>query len=171
MKYYLLFIGILLGYLLARVSYVREKYTVPVDAPVGNNQISQEISMKPSPMFDDRNLQTTQTPQGASFIPEKIPHPQDQQYPSGCLLGCNSCSPLCSGEGNRCGIVAPVPSAVWQPQSASTVQYRLKSGNYVPSVCPQGRIVPQSAPGCQGTLDYNSDRKPYMTPCYTAQEL
>ena len=159
-------LGIILGYLLGQ--RLRENYSVPLDAPINNNQVSQEISMKPSPKFDDRTIQTTQTPQGASFIPDKIPHYQDQQYPSGCLLGCNSCSPLCSGEGNRCGIVAPVPSAVWQPQSASTVQYRLKSGNYVPSYCPQGRIMP---PGCQGTLDYNTYRKPYMTPCYTAEEL
>jgi hypothetical protein len=154
-----LLLGIGVGYLYARTH--SSKPVVPIPEST--------IAPMATPFFDDRTLQTTQTPQGASFWPGKIQDPHDQPYPSGCLLSCNSCSPICSGEENRCGIVAPVPSAVWQPQSASTVQYRLKSGNYVPSVCPQGPLVLQSAPGCQGA--YNSSQQPYMTPCYTAQDL
>jgi hypothetical protein len=114
-------------------------YSPPPNAPVGNNQLSQHVMHGVGNFLDDRSLHETTTPQGDTWfpIPKKIP--QGQQYPSGCLLGCNNCFPNCSGEGNRCGVVAPVPSPAWQPQSASTVQYRLRTGNYVPSYCPQGR--------------------------------
>lgn len=53
-----------------------------------------------------------------------------------CFVGSGKCSPLCSGAGgNPCNLVAPIPSAMWQPQSASKVQDRLNKGEYVPSTC------------------------------------
>lgn len=140
----------------------------PGSAPVGNNQ----VSMRPediTPFYNDGNLQSTGAEQGDTWFSKPMNLPEGQQYPSGCLLGCNSCRQNCSGEGNRCGITAPVPSPAWQPQSASTVAYRLKTGNYVPSYCPQGRLELQKAPGCQGTFDLHASSQPYETTCYTSQ--
>ena len=149
----------------------KDNYSFPENAnsaPVGNNQ----LSMRPAiitPFYNDATLQNTQTEQGDTWLSPPSNIPEGQQYPSGCLLGCNSCTPNCSGEGNRCGITAPVPSPAWQPQSASTVAYRLKTGNYVPSYCPQGRMRLQKAVGCQGTFDVNASTQPYQTTCYTSQ--
>jgi len=54
-----------------------------------------------------------------------------------CLLGENSCSPLCSGyTTNKCQIVAPIPGPQWQVQSAATVQKRLKNQQYTLSSAP-----------------------------------
>lgn len=58
-----------------------------------------------------------------------------QPRTSGCMLGCSPCYPLCAGEGNPCGLVAPIPSPMWQPQSASTVAKRLREGNYTKNYC------------------------------------
>ena len=88
---------------------------------------------------------------------------------SGCMVGCGPCSPLCSGEGNPCNITAPVPSPAWQPQSASTVQYRLRTGNYVPAYCPQGAFALQKAPKCGNLGDVRDSREPKQVTCYTSK--
>ena len=75
------------------------------------------------------------TPMGADFS-KPLKAPTNIQTDK-CLLG-NGCGTLCSGTGvNNCGVVAPVPGPQWQPQSARTVQNRLNTGQYVPSLCPQ----------------------------------
>jgi hypothetical protein len=51
-----------------------------------------------------------------------------------CLLN-SSCNVLCSGEGNPCNLVAPIPGPQWQPQSAEAVQRRLINKDYTKAYC------------------------------------
>ena len=51
-----------------------------------------------------------------------------------CLLN-SSCNVLCSGEGNPCNLVAPIPGPQWQPQSAEAVQQRLINKDYTKAYC------------------------------------
>lgn len=76
---------------------------------------------------------------------------------SGCLLGKNNCSPLCSGTGkNSCNIVAPIPGPQWQVQSANTVQNRLNKNIYVPSTCPLGPTILRDAKDCKNLTNENA---------------
>lgn len=122
---------------------------------------------------DDRSEHNTSFPLGDSFPGGscQVALPTCQRRPSGCMLGCSPCSPLCSGEGNPCMITAPVPSGIWQPQSASTVQYRLRTGNYVPAYCPQGAFALQKAPECSNLGDIHGDKSPKQVTCFTANHL
>jgi hypothetical protein len=123
--------------------------------------------------IDDRSEQNTKSPVGDSFPGRFCPNrlPNTPRYPSGCMVGCNPCYPLCSGEPNRCLITAPVPSPAWQPQSASTVQYRLRSGNYVPAYCKQGSFALQKAPSCGNLENIRDSKEPKKVTCYTARHL
>jgi len=154
-------------------------------APSPSDLVPSEISADPEPVppgpdisapgvpnfFDDRLNQNTLSPLGDSYPGGacQVGLPTCQRRPSGCMLGCSPCSPLCSGEGNPCMITAPVPSGVWQPQSASTVQYRLRTGNYVPAYCPQGSFALQKAPACSNLSDIHGDTSPKQVTCYTAK--
>lgn len=175
----------LLAYTLAVVTVIA-LYSLwyGMSQPKQMQMVPQELSapppMAPEPSYqnmpgfqDDRAMQNTTAPLGDNYWSEKgcgVPQlPNKQRYPSGCMLGCNPCSPLCSGEGNPCQVVAPVPSVMWQPQSASTVQYRLRTGNYVPSYCKQGGLVLRKSPGCDNASTYLGDRSPYQATCFTAQ--
>lgn len=54
-----------------------------------------------------------------------------------CLMGDNSCNPICSGIGkNSCNLVNPIPGPSWQVQTAEAVQNRLNNGNYTKNTCP-----------------------------------
>ena len=76
---------------------------------------------------------------------------------SGCLLGKNDCSPLCSGTGkNSCNIVSPVPGPQWQVQRASTVQNRLNKNIYVPSTCPLGPTILRDTDNCKNLTNENA---------------
>ena len=76
---------------------------------------------------------------------------------SGCLLGKNDCSPLCSGNGkNSCNIVSPVPGPLWQVQRASTVQNRLNKNIYVPSTCPVGPTILRDTDNCKNLTNENA---------------
>lgn len=130
-------------------------------------------SNTPPPNFkDDRHNKSTGFTLGADFsnrygtkeLPDK------QRKPSGCLLGCGPCSPLCSGEGNPCNIIAPVPGPTWQPQSASTVAYRLRTGNYVPAYCKQGTFKLQNAPGCANLENIHDKQLVKNTQCFTSMD-
>ncbi len=56
--------------------------------------------------------------------------------PSDCMLGLDTCSPLCSGDGqNPCNIVAPIPSVAWQPRSAAAVQRSLERNQFTANTC------------------------------------
>ena len=69
---------------------------------------------------------------------------------SGCLLGTDGCSPLCSGTGkNTCNLVVPVPGPQWQVQNASTVQYRINNNMFVPNNCSVGPTVLRDSPDCK----------------------
>jgi hypothetical protein len=75
---------------------------------------------------------------------------------SGCLLGKDECSPLCSGLGkNSCDIVSPIPGPTWQVQSSSTVQHRLKNKMYTPSTCSLGPTILRDAEKCTNLTDEN----------------
>ena len=76
---------------------------------------------------------------------------------SGCLLGKDDCSPLCSGTGkNSCNIVAPVPGPQWQVQRASTVQNRLNKNIFVPSTCPLGPTILIDTDECKNLTNENA---------------
>jgi hypothetical protein len=162
----------IIAFYLGTLLYRPLERTMDTIVEVPNKITPVEVS-DPVPNFiDDRNTNTTGFPLGANypgrFCPEKLP---TNQRVSGCMVGCSPCSPLCSGEGNPCNITAPVPSPAWQPQSASTVQYRLRTGNYVPAYCPQGPVKLQIAPGCSGLGDVRDDSSPKDVKCYTAKNL
>lgn len=53
----------------------------------------------------------------------------------GCLFK-GSNGNLCSGIDNPKDLFAPIPGPQWMPQSAESVQNRLKNQDYTPSTCP-----------------------------------
>ena len=76
---------------------------------------------------------------------------------SGCLLGTDVCSPLCSGTGkNICNLVVPIPGPQWQVQNASTVQYRLNNNMYVPNTCSGGPTILRDASDCKNLTNKNA---------------
>ena len=77
---------------------------------------------------------------------------------SGCLLGTDGCSPLCSGTGkNTCNLVVPVPGPQWQVQNASTVQYRINNNMFVPNNCSVGPTVLRDSPNCKNLDNKNTN--------------
>lgn len=184
MKFKLLFVAVIAfvaGYLFSKGA--KERFNQGYDdmveiGAVIPKQLGDEDQVQPPTQnemsipnfFDDRDNQTTSSPLGdnypGGFCPKVFPSCRKE---SGCMLGCGPCSPLCSGEGNPCNITAPVPSAVWQPQSASTVQYRLRTGNYVPAYCKQGTFALQTAPACSNLGDIRDSTAPKQVTCYTAK--
>jgi hypothetical protein len=93
-------------------------------------------------------------PLGDTFPPSsKIKSSTD----SGCLLGKNNCTPLCSGTGkNSCNIIAPVPGPQWQVQRANTVQNRLNKNIFVPAICPLGPTILRDTNNCQNLTNENA---------------
>ena len=82
-------------------------------------------------------------------------------------MGDDRSGALCSGyTSNPLNLVAPIPGPQWQPQSASSVQNRIVSGNFVPSRCPQGGETLRVAPNCQN-LPFNSSQEPTNVHCVT----
>lgn len=70
-------------------------------------------------------------------IPNISPFPI-QSKPDGdmCIENSNGCN-ICSGSGkNPYNLVAPIPGPQWMPQSAATVQNRLKNNIYTSNKCP-----------------------------------
>ena len=68
---------------------------------------------------------------------DPIPSPPAIGSPSGCLLGKDECSPVCSGaDSNPCNLQLSTPGPQWQVQSANAVQDRLNNGKFVPNFCP-----------------------------------
>ena len=53
----------------------------------------------------------------------------------GCLFESGNGN-LCSGMGNPTNLVAPIPGPQWMPQTAESVQNRLKNQDYTASTCP-----------------------------------
>lgn len=52
-----------------------------------------------------------------------------------CIEESNCCN-LCSGSGsNPCNIISPIPGPQWMPQSAQSVQNRLKNNDYTRAKC------------------------------------
>jgi hypothetical protein len=51
-----------------------------------------------------------------------------------CIEKSNSCN-ICSGTNNPFNLIAPIPGPQWLPQSAETVQNRLKNNNYTEAKC------------------------------------
>jgi hypothetical protein len=69
----------------------------------------------------------------SSLTPAPIDYDPNQS--SMCIEKSNSCT-LCSGSGsNPSNIVAPIPGPQWMPQTAETVQKRLKNNDYTKATC------------------------------------
>lgn len=68
-----------------------------------------------------------------NISPFPLPFNPDGQM---CIQNSNSCN-LCSGSGqNPYNLIAPIPGPQWLPESAETVQSRLKNNNYTAAKCP-----------------------------------
>jgi hypothetical protein len=73
------------------------------------------------------------------YMSNLSPYPlQNYEVKSKCIDN-SSCCNLCSGTNdNPCNIdVAPIPSPLWMPQTAESVQNRLKNNEYTKSKCVQ----------------------------------
>lgn len=69
-------------------------------------------------------------------ISQLSPYPLEfRQNNSKCVEGSNCCS-ICSDTENPCNLIAPIPGPQWLPQSAESVQNRLKNNDYTKSRCP-----------------------------------
>ena len=53
---------------------------------------------------------------------------------SKCIQDSNCCN-ICSGSSNSCNLIAPIPGPQWLPESAETVQNRLKNNDYTKGQC------------------------------------
>jgi phosphate/sulfate permease len=53
---------------------------------------------------------------------------------SKCIQDSNCCN-ICSGSSNSCNLIAPIPGPQWLPESAETVQNRLKNNDYTKGHC------------------------------------
>jgi hypothetical protein len=90
--------------------------------------------------YNDMNL--NESKENVSDSIDNIPHiePMPIEFTSFndamCIQPSNCCS-LCSGSSNSnpCDLIAPIPGPQWIPQSAQTVQNRLKNNQYTESVC------------------------------------
>jgi len=68
-----------------------------------------------------------------NISPSPLPFKPDGQM---CIQDSNGCN-LCSGSGqNPYNLIAPIPGPQWLPESAATVQNRLKNNNYSAAKCP-----------------------------------
>lgn len=68
-----------------------------------------------------------------NISPSPLPFKPDGHM---CIQDSNGCN-LCSGSGqNPYNLIAPIPGPQWLPESAATVQNRLKNNNYTASKCP-----------------------------------
>ena len=95
-----------------------------------NNEENDEFSLLPleNKYYDFNNLPKVNDP---GIIKNKI---ISDKF---CLMGDNSCNPICSGIGkNSCNLVNPIPGPSWQVQTAEAVQNRLNNGNYTKNTCP-----------------------------------
>jgi hypothetical protein len=70
-----------------------------------------------------------------SEIPHIYPSPlEHKQDGNKCIQNSNCCS-ICSGSSNSCNLIAPIPGPQWLPESAETVQNRLKNNDYTKNKC------------------------------------
>lgn len=53
---------------------------------------------------------------------------------SKCIQDSNCCN-ICSGSSNSCNLISPIPGPQWLPESAETVQNRLKNNDYTKGQC------------------------------------
>jgi hypothetical protein len=81
----------------------------------------------------DNNDQFVENP--ISEIPHIFPSPLEAKKEGNkCIQNSNCCS-ICSGSANSCNLIAPVPGPQWIPESAKTVQNRLKNNDYTKGKC------------------------------------
>jgi hypothetical protein len=70
-----------------------------------------------------------------SEIPNIFPQSLDAKHNgSKCIQDSNCCN-ICSGSNNSCNLIAPIPGPQWLPESAETVQNRLKNNDYTKGQC------------------------------------
>ena len=56
------------------------------------------------------------------------------KYDGSCIKNSDCCS-ICSGDGNPCGLIAPIPGPQWIPRNSKAVQSSLKNNNYTQAKC------------------------------------
>lgn len=70
-----------------------------------------------------------------SEIPNITPSPLEYiKFDGSCIKNSDCCS-ICSGDGNPCNLIAPIPGPQWLVQSSATVQNKLKNNNYTQAKC------------------------------------
>lgn len=74
---------------------------------------------------------------GDSLLRNKAPfgtESSDVNQKESCLFD-TTCGSICSTKNTKAPCVAPIPGPQWQPQSAQSVQQRLKNQNYTKNTC------------------------------------
>jgi phosphate/sulfate permease len=85
------------------------------------------------------NLSTDQKIDSVHELVSEIPNisPGSLEYvkfDGSCIKNSDCCS-ICSGEGNPCNLIAPIPGPQWIPRNAKAVQSSLVNNNYTQAKC------------------------------------
>ena len=89
--------------------------------------LTMDLSSKEQPIDSVHEL--------VSEIPNYAPSPlQYVKFDGSCIKNSDCCS-ICSGEGNPCNLISPIPGPQWMVQSSATVQNKLKNNNYTQAKC------------------------------------
>jgi len=81
----------------------------------------------------DSNDQFVENP--ISEIKNIFPFPLDHNKNGNKCIENSNCCNICTGTSNSCNLVAPIPGPQWLPESAETVQNRLKNNDYTKDKC------------------------------------
>ena len=108
-----------------------EKFTNQMYQEIKENEVAKSLIDN----NNNYNLENTYLPNVELSVLSPFPL---EAKPDGtkCIQNSNCCN-LCSGTNdNPCNVVAPIPGPSWMPESAETVQNRLKNNQYTESKCP-----------------------------------
>lgn len=91
--------------------------------------------------LDDMNLNESKEKISDSLdiIPNIEPSPLEfNSFKDAMCVQPSNCCSLCSDSpnSNPCNLIAPIPGPQWIPQSAESVQNRLKNNDYTKAICP-----------------------------------
>lgn len=104
--------------------------------PLPNN-LYPSIQLPVDVNLNETNNQSYSDP--VDTIPHVEPAPLEySNFSSAMCIQPSNCCSLCSGspDSNPCNLIAPIPGPQWIPQSAESVQNRLKNNQYTESICP-----------------------------------
>lgn len=92
-----------------------------------DRNLTMDLSGKEQPIDSVHNL--------VSEIPNISPGSLEYvKYDGSCIKNSDCCS-ICSGEGNPCNLISPVPGPQWMPKTAKFIQSSLKNNNYTQAKC------------------------------------